>query len=274
MSAPLPDDFHSQRLQRLRWFILLLVFGLLFLGIYTWYLNQDLKSAWQENTNKNQELLALKHAYDSLQREIDFRQSLLKQMGEDIEQLKNLQTSLRQEIVTLTHSNALTTQNYKLLKEKLKLYEAELAQRDVLIQNMKRESQTLRDSLQSKRGDLEPLNLQAEPIMLYEGDSLLNLKKPLQILYAKIRIKALIRATSKVGIGQKNICLKVLSPSGKLLQSANVPHACTAQQYFHYTQTDQMLTFVYEHLSEERGFFRLEIWADELLIGTTTFEVQ
>jgi hypothetical protein len=274
MSAPSPNDFPSQRLQRLRWLILLLVVGLLFLGIYIWHLNQDLKSAWQENAQKNQELLALKYAYDSLQREIALRQSLLNQMGQDIEQLKSLQIALRQEIAALTRSHELTSQNYKRLKEKLKVYEAELAQKDIQIQYIKRESQLLRDSLQSKRGSAGPDQLQAEPIMLYEGDSLLDLEKPRQILYAKIRIKTLIRATSKVGVGQKNICLKVFSPTQKLLRSANTPHNCTAQQYFYYTQTDQILTFLYEHLSEEKGYFRIEIWADEQIIGTTAFEAQ
>ena len=142
----------SEKKQNPLWIILAVIF-LAANGIQAYFnysQNEMTKEQAEQIEDQTTEILAHKADIDSLNNDIQQKVDSLRALGEDVEELENLQVELNQMVKQLKSSNYSLRKSRKQLASKVKGYETLLKQKDERIEELSHTVTTQGDLIQEK----------------------------------------------------------------------------------------------------------------------------
>jgi hypothetical protein len=266
------------------------------------------------DSEKENELLKLEldstySDLDSISSQLDGRIAEIQMLGGDVTELQLIRKTLEEEKEQLKQSNNWAASQIKRYKDKVGGYEELLNLQDekilkleaineqLLTENtdLKSEKNVLNDSiveLRSRRSELADKvaiasQLKAENIQIFgvnsSGKERESEFRARQIDRLKVSFNL---AENKVAQPEgKNIIIRVINPTGKSLFDVATGSGSfmiegkemfyTAKQEILFDNTQQMLSFLYDRGQEyEEGIYKVELYADDYLIGTGTFTIK
>jgi cell division protein ZapB len=263
----------------------------------------------KENEQLQLELDSTYSNLDSISSQLDSRIAEIKILGGDVTELQLIRKTLEEEKEQLKQSNNWAASQIKRYKDKVSGYEELLNLQDekilkleaineqLLSENtdLKSEKNILNDSildLRSRRSELAnkvaiASQLKAENIQIFglnsSGKERESEFRARQIEKLKVSFNL---ADNKVAQPEgKNIIVRVINPTGKALFDVATGSGSfmiegkemfyTAKQEILFDNTQQRLSFLYDRGQEyEEGIYKVELYADDYLIGKGTFTVK
>lgn len=246
---------------------------------------------------------------DSISSQLDNKISEIEALGGDVTELQLIRKNLESEKEALQKSNKWAANEIKRYKDKVSGYEELLTLQDEKIKkleavnkelmgentNLKKEKNVLNDSiseLKSRRKELASKvalasRLKAENIKVYgvkdRGREREDEFRSRQI--DKLKIEFNLEENNVAQPEGKNIILRVINPKGNALFDVATGSGSfmvdgkemfyTAKQEILFDNTKQQLSFVYDRGQEyEEGIYKVELYADDYLIGRADFTVK
>lgn len=263
----------------------------------------------KENEQLKSDLNATYTELDSISNQLDNRIAEIKSLGGDITELQLIRKNLEEEKEQLKQSNNWAANQIKRYKDKVSGYEELLNLQDTKIAklealneqlltentDLKSEKNVLNDSileLRDRRSELAnkvaiASQLKAENIQIFgvnsNGKERESEFRSRQIEQLKVTFTL---AENKVAQPQgKNIILRVINTKGSALFDIATGSGSfmvdgkemfyTAKQEILFDNTQQRLSFLYDRGQEyEEGVYKVELYADDYVIGKGTFTVK
>ncbi len=266
-----------------------------------------------DEASKNEELQTeLKTTYtelDNISQQLDQKIAEIESLGGDVTELELIRKNLEDEKEDLRKSNNWAANQIKKYKDKVGGYEELLNLQDEKIKkleeineqllsentNLKTEKNVLNDSIYQLRTRREELadkvatasRLKAENIKVMavnsRGKEREDEFRPRHI--DKIKVTFNLAENNVAQPEGKNIILRIINPQGQELFDVNTGSGSfmrdgkemfyTAKQEILFDNTQQRLSFLYTRGEDyEEGVYKVELYADDYVIGKTQFIVK
>ena len=291
---------------------LLIIIGLLALTIlvilFLFYQNNQASN--RELQSNKQELNETYNKLESISNELDLKIEEIQKLGGDVEELRLIRETLEMEKEQLQNQSNLAQKQYTQIRNRVEGYRELLVKKDKEIGELKRlnevlysentvlkeEQKTLNKTLSAVQLDKQTLaekvaqasQLEAENIQVIGLNSRGNGKERDRYRnsqLAQLQVKFNIAKNEVAPIEGKDIIIRVVEPDGNVVfdvarGSGTFMHDgkemyYTAKQNILFDNSGQELSFLYEKGSEyNEGRHMVEIYADDYMIGTASFEVR
>ena len=291
---------------------LFIVIGLLTLTIlvilFLFYQNNQASS--RELQSNKQELNETYNKLESISNELDLKIEEIQKLGGDVEELRLIRETLEMEKDQLQNQNNLAQKQYAQIRNRVEGYRELLVRKDEEINELKRlnevlysentelkeEKETLNKTLSEIQLDKQTLAKKVAQASQLEAENIqvvgLNSKgkgrerdRYRNSQLAQLQVKFNLAKNDVAPIEGKDIIVRVLEPDGNVVfdvarGSGTFMHDgkemyYTAKQNILFDNSGQELSFLYEKGSEyNEGRHTVEIYADDYVIGTTSFEVR
>ena len=291
---------------------LLIIIGLLTLTIlvilFLFYQNNQASS--RELQNNKQELSETYNKLESISNELDLKIEEIQKLGGDVEELRLIRETLEMEKEQLQNDSNLAQKQYAKIRNRVEGYRELLVKKDEEIGELKRlnevlysentelkeEQKTLNKTLSEIQLDKQTLakkvaqasQLEAENIKVIGLNSRGNGKERDRYRnsqLAQLQVTFKLAKNDVAPIEGKDIIVRVLEPDGNVVfdvarGSGTFMHDgkemyYTSKQNILFDNSGQELSFLYEKGSEyNEGRHTVEIYADDYVIGSTSFEVR
>ena len=291
---------------------LLIIIGLLSLTILVilFLFYQNNQASTRELQSNKQELSETYNKLESISNELDLKIEEIQKLGGDVEELRLIRETLEMEKEQLQNQSNLAQKQYTQIRNRVEGYRELLVSKDAEIGELKRlnevlysennelkeEKKTLNKTLSEIQLDKQTLakkvaqasQLEAENIQVIGLNSRGNGKERDRYRnsqLAQLQVKFNLAKNEVAPIEGKDIIVRVIEPDGNVVfdvarGSGTFMHDgkemyYTAKQNILFDNSGQALSFVYEKGSEyNEGRHTVEIYADDYVIGTTSFEVR
>ncbi len=292
--------------------LLLVIIGLLTLTILVilFLFYQNNQASTRELQSNKQELSETYNKLESISNELDLKIEEIQKLGGDVEELRLIRETLEMEKEQLQNQNELAQKQYTQIRNRVEGYRELLVRKDKEIGELKRlnevlysentelkeEKKTLNKTLSEIQLDKQTLakkvaqasQLEAENIQVIGLNSRGNGKERDRYRnsqLAQLQVTFTIAQNEVAPIEGKDIIVRVIEPDGNVVfdvarGSGTFMHDgkemyYTAKQNILFDNSGQELSFLYEKGSEyNEGRHSVEIYADDYIIGTTSFEVR
>lgn len=292
--------------------LLLVIIGLLTLTILVilFLFYQNNQASTRELQSNKQELSETYNKLESISNELDLKIEEIQKLGGDVEELRLIRETLEMEKEQLQNQNELAQKQYTQIRNRVEGYRELLVRKDKEIGELKRlnevlysentelkeEKKTLNKTLSEIQLDKQTLakkvaqasQLEAENIQVIGLNSRGNGKERDRYRnsqLAQLQVTFTIAQNEVAPIEGKDIIVRVIEPDGNVVfdvarGSGTFMHDgkemyYTAKQNILFDNSGQELSFLYEKGSEyNEGQHSVEIYADDYIIGTTSFEVR
>ena len=291
---------------------LLIIIGLLTLTIlvvlFLFYQNNQASN--RELQSNKQELNETYNKLESISNELDLKIEEIQKLGGDVEELRLIRETLEMEKEQLQNQNTLAQKQYTKIRNRVEGYRELLVSKDAEISELKRlnevlysentelkeEQKTLNKTLSEIQLDKQTLAKKVAQASQLEAENIkvigLNSKgkgkerdRYRNSQLAQLQVKFNLAKNEVAPIGGKDIMIRVIEPDGNVVfdvarGSGTFMHDgkemyYTAKQNILFDNSGQALSFLYEKGSEyNEGRHTVEIYADDYVIGTTSFEVR
>lgn len=292
--------------------ILITVIGLLLLvNVVTLFLyyqnNQEMGTELQSS---KEELEETYNKLESMSNELNLKIEELQKLGEDVEELRLIRETLEQEKEQLQNEGQLAQKRYDQIRNRVEGYRELLIKKDAEIAELKELNEALYAENTELKEDQRVLNktinevksnneqlsekvqvasmLQAENIMVMGINGRGNAKERDRYRNNQIEQMQLSFNLAKNDVAPvegKDIMVRVIDPDGNVIFDVAKGAGTfmkdgkevffTQKQEILFDNSAQELTFVYEKGSDyAEGRHTIEIYADDYIIGRTTFEIR
>lgn len=292
--------------------ILITVIGLLLLvNVVTLFLyyqnNQEMGTELQSS---KEELEETYNKLESMSNELNLKIEELQKLGEDVEELRLIRETLEQEKEQLQNEGQLAQKRYDQIRNRVEGYRELLIKKDAEIAELKELNEALYAENTELKEDQRVLNktinevksnneqlsekvqvasmLQAENIMVMGINNRGNAKERDRYRNNQIEQMQLSFNLAKNDVAPvegKDIMVRVIDPDGNVIFDVAKGAGTfmkdgkevffTQKQEILFDNSAQELTFVYEKGSDyAEGRHTIEIYADDYIIGKTTFEIR
>ena len=291
---------------------LLIIIGLLTLTIlvilFLFYQNNQ-ASRRQLQSNK-QELTETYNKLESISNELDMKIEEIQKLGGDVEELRLIRETLEMEKEQLQNEGTLAKKQYTKIRNRVEGYRELLVSKDAEISELKRlnevlysentelkeEKKTLNQTLSEIQLDKQTLAKKVAQASQLEAENIqvigLNSKgkgkerdRYRSSQLAQLQVKFNLAKNEVAPIEGKDIIVRVIEPDGNVVfdvarGSGTFMHDgkemyYTAKQNILFDNSGQELSFLYEKGSDyNEGRHTVEIYADDHVIGTASFEVR
>lgn len=291
---------------------LLIIIGLLTLTIlvilFLFYQNNQASN--RELQSNKQELNETYNKLESISNELDLKIEEIQKLGGDVEELRLIRETLEMEKEQLQNQSNLAQKQYTQIRNRVEGYRELLVRKDEEIGELKRlnevlysentelkeEQKTLNKTLSEVQLDKQTLakkvaqasQLEAENIQVVGLNNRGNGKERDRYRnsqLAQLQVKFNIVKNEVAPIEGKDIIVRVVEPDGNVVfdvarGSGTFMHDgkemyYTAKQNILFDNSEQELSFLYEKGSEySEGRHTVEIYADDYIIGSASFEVR
>lgn len=229
---------------------------------------------------------------DTLAAEISAQQQKIEEMMVQIEKhkgdawtirkLKKETETLRVIMVGYLHTiDSLNTMNIELQAENIEI-KGELAEEKKQTKQLRKETEDL-SQVVTKGSKLQALDLWATPIKIRSNGKQLDTDKAKQA--EKIKSCFVLSENKITKSGQKNIYFRIISPEGKVLTDENsagktfeydgVKGIYTMIRKVEYTNTELDVCIYWDIPNPlTPGFYIVELYLEEVLIGKTSFDMK
>jgi len=265
--------------------------------------------AESENKKLQADLQETYSELDSISSQLDDKIAEIEALGGDITELQLIRKNLESEKEALQKSNRWAANEIKRYKDKVSGYEELLTLQDEKIKkleavnqqlmgentNLKKEKNVLNDSISELKNRRQELaskvalasRLKAENIKVYgvndRGREREDEFRARQV--EKLKVEFNLEENNVAQPEGKNIILRVINPKGNALFDVATGSGSfmvdgkemfyTAQQEILFDNTKQQLSFIYDRGQEyEEGIYKVELYADDYLIGKADFTVK
>lgn len=291
---------------------LLIVIGLLVLTnlivLFLFYQNNHNKTT--ELQTSQTELQETYAKLESISNELDLKIEEIQKLGGDVEELRLIRETLEQEKEQLQNDQALAQKRYNQINNRVEGYRELLLKKDEEIAQLqqeneilftentelKEEQQQLNRTLSRFESDNKQLSQKVEQASQLEAENIkvmgLNSRgkgkerdRYRSNQLEQVQVTFNIAKNDVAPIKGRDIYVRILEPDGKVIFDVSKGSGTFMQdgQEVFYTlkkeilfdNTGQALSFLYEKGSDyNEGRHKVEIYADNYIIGTTNFEVR
>lgn len=295
----------------IRVFIIVFISLLLVIQGVKIYLDyQNKREMKAEMESKDAELEETYNKLESLSNEVQLKIEEIERLGGDVSELRTAKENLEQEKKELRNSNSILRSRLTRIQDKVEGYEELLKAKDEEIArledvneellsentNLKEEKRSLNDSIRKVETSNEELQekvskagrLEAEDIQVI-GFNWRN-KEKIEEEYRnnqieKLKVEFAIAANEVAPIEGKDIMVRIVEPGNNVLFDVargsgtfmyeGKERFFTAKKEILYDRSRQKLSFLYEKGSDYKsGEHTVEIYADDYIIGQTSFKVK
>ncbi|MGD1893795.1 MAG: chromosome segregation protein SMC [Cyclobacteriaceae bacterium] len=291
---------------------LLIVIGLLVLTnlvvLFLFYQNNQNKTT--ELQSSKAELQETYAKLESISNELDLKIQEIQKLGGDVEELRLIRETLEQEKEQLENDQVLAQKRYNQIRNRVEGYRELLLKKDDEIAELQRQNELLYTENTELKEEQQQLNKTITQIESEKGQLADKVAVASQLEAENIKVIGLnsrgkgkerdryrsnqleqvqvsfnIAKNDVAPVEGKDIYVRIVEPDGSVIfdvakGSGTFMH--NGEEVFYtmkkdilFDNTGQALSFVYEKGSDYiEGRHKVEIYADDYIIGTTNFEVR